>query len=232
MKMKKIYLFILVAALAASVSAEYDATIYGYVTDQKTGAPFSDVQVDVFFSDDPSTPFVTVQTDERGFYNASVHGDRNYDIYVRMGSNHPHQETYVGRNEVRGHSFTINMETISEQTIIDQPYFWVIALIAILVVGVIVFDEIFMRKRKISGLEAEKEKLTERIESTVETDELTALEKKRDRINLMVKMAQLKFHKRQLDEESFREIIRDKQKELIEIEARISELKEKDGRTN
>ncbi|MEA1924372.1 MAG: hypothetical protein U9M95_00725 [Candidatus Altiarchaeota archaeon] len=230
--MKKTVILFLVALLLAAAGAEQKATIYGYVLDEKTGTPLDKVVVEIFASDDPSKAIVSKYTDSKGFFNTSVEGNRNYEIYVRLGGKNPKQSVYVTSGAMQEIKFIVSMERISEQNIIEQPYFLIFAVIAVLVIGVILFDEVYMRRRKISALETDKERLKSRIDSTVELDEVSALEKKRDRIELMIKMAQLKFHKRKLDDESFREIVRDKQKDLIEIEARLSELKkqkEKDG---
>ena len=227
--MKKTIILFLVASLLAAAGAQQNAIIYGYVLDEKTGAPLDKVVVEIFASDDPSRAIVSRYTDSRGFFNASVQGNKNYEIYVRLGDKNPKQSVYVTGGAIQEVRFVVSMETINEQNIIEQPYFLVFAVIAVLVIGVILFDEVYMRRRKISALETDKEKLKNRIESTVELDEVSTLEKKRDRIELMIKMAQLKFHKRKLDDESFREIVRDKQKDLIEIEARLSELKKTKG---
>jgi hypothetical protein len=49
-------------------------------------------------------------------------------------------------------------------------------------------------------------------------------------IEEMIELAKIKYHKRTLDEESFREIIRDNQKRLIEIETRIKDMEARMGR--
>ncbi len=43
----------------------------------------------------------------------------------------------------------------------------------------------------------------------------------------MIKLAKDKYNNRKLDEESYKDIIRTKQKELIEIETQINELTKK-----
>jgi len=57
--------------------------------------------------------------------------------------------------------------------------------------------------------------------------ELKRLNDEKRSIEEMIRLAQIKFHKRKLDEESFREIVRDQQKRLIEIEARIRDLEKR-----
>ncbi len=73
------------------------------------------------------------------------------------------------------------------------------------------FIGIFFRikKKRISG-----EKCTE----------LVGLENERNRIKDMMRMTKIKYHKREIDEESFREIIRDYEKRLIEVEEKIKDV--------
>ncbi|MBN2014308.1 MAG: hypothetical protein JW778_03930 [Candidatus Altiarchaeota archaeon] len=54
--------------------------------------------------------------------------------------------------------------------------------------------------------------------------ELIKLLDEKNRVEEMIELAKTKYHRRALDEESFREIIRDHQKKLIEIEAKIKHL--------
>ncbi len=53
---------------------------------------------------------------------------------------------------------------------------------------------------------------------------LQRLKANKERIEYLIKLAESKYHKRKLDEESFREIVRDQQKKMMEIEAKISEI--------
>ncbi len=54
--------------------------------------------------------------------------------------------------------------------------------------------------------------------------ELLKLQDEKKSIEEMIRIAKKKYHNRMLDEESFREIVRDHQKKLIEIEARINQI--------
>ena len=47
----------------------------------------------------------------------------------------------------------------------------------------------------------------------------------------MTALAKSKYHARKLDEESFREIVRDNQTKIIQIELKIKELQAKEGKT-
>ena len=89
--------------------------------------------------------------------------------------------------------------------------------------------------RKISGLwKSRREKLSrgmwEKFEigpenSEVKTeDEKTKLQKEKERIEELIKKTKIKYRTRELDEQSFREILKDYQKELMEITLRLSEL--------
>jgi len=54
--------------------------------------------------------------------------------------------------------------------------------------------------------------------------EIKMLQREKEEIEHMIKIAKVKFHQRELDEESFREIVRDHQKKLIEIETKMDEI--------
>jgi hypothetical protein len=55
-------------------------------------------------------------------------------------------------------------------------------------------------------------------------DELTKLQTQKDHLEELIKRTKIKYHKRELDEESFREIVKDYQKQLMEINVKIWEL--------
>ena len=57
-----------------------------------------------------------------------------------------------------------------------------------------------------------------------EPKELKDLKKKGDEIGDLIDRAKVKYHKRELDEKSFREIVSSYQKELMELNLRIREL--------
>jgi len=58
-------------------------------------------------------------------------------------------------------------------------------------------------------------------------DELKKLQEQRDHIQELINRTKVKYHKREIDEESFREIAKDYQKQLMEVNVKIWEL-EKD----
>lgn len=73
----------------------------------------------------------------------------------------------------------------------------------------------------------EEEKALESAEIVEEygaESELQKLKKEKERIEELIRRTKIKYHKREIDEESFREIIKDYQKDLMEITMRISEL--------
>ena len=57
--------------------------------------------------------------------------------------------------------------------------------------------------------------------------ELEQLQRQKKEVEDLIEIAKSKFHNRNLDEESFREIVRDQQKKLIEIESKISNLEKR-----
>jgi hypothetical protein len=60
-------------------------------------------------------------------------------------------------------------------------------------------------------------------------DELTQLQEEKNQIDELIKRTKVKYHKRELDEESFREIVKDYQKQLMEINVKIWDLEKKLG---
>lgn len=91
--------------------------------------------------------------------------------------------------------------------------------------------------RKISGLwKSRKERLKKGLWEKIELgtkeakeyeieDEKAKLQKEKERIEELIKRAKIKYRTREIDEQSFREIMKDYQKELMEITLRLSELK-------
>ncbi len=51
----------------------------------------------------------------------------------------------------------------------------------------------------------------------------------RDRLDKSIKAARNRFHKRKLSEDSFREIVRDYEKQLIEVEVELDSIQKKLG---
>lgn len=233
LKIRLLVLSLILILSTVSVNSGSNSTIEGYVLDRDDGKPFVGVTVDIFLSSDHSTPVASCVTDDRGYYNATLPSNENYDIYVRLGKENPSQTVYLSGGEIREVKFRIHMESISEDGLQDDPGLWIVIIVALFILLVILVDQIFLRRgRAIKELEREREKLESRLREEVvsepeEDDELTALMKERDKLEYMINMCRLKYHKRALDEESFREIVRDYQKRLIEIEARIKELESK-----
>lgn len=57
--------------------------------------------------------------------------------------------------------------------------------------------------------------------------EIVQLQNRKKELEEMIKIATHKFHRRKLDDQSFREIVRDQQGKLIEIEAKINDIEER-----
>ncbi|MBM3309447.1 MAG: hypothetical protein FJY77_04255 [Candidatus Altiarchaeales archaeon] len=69
----------------------------------------------------------------------------------------------------------------------------------------------------------------DRISSTIgktqpNSRELEELQNKKKDLEGMIELTKRKYHQRELDEKSFSDIIKDQQKQIIEIEARINKL--------
>ncbi len=216
--------------LASFCHAAQNATIQGYVKNQKTGMPNEGVWVDVYKSDDHSKSIASMKTDAQGFYSAEVPAGFSYDVYVRAGDPNPNQRTSnaVEPSGVYTLNFKIDSETNYSEVSMEKYGFWIVVIVAVLILLIILIDQLLLRKKRVMReLETERDKLKKRIEEGDKSEpgsELERLQKERDQIDYMINLTKIKFHKRKIDEESFREIARDYQKKLIEVEAKIDEL--------
>ncbi|MFH1125485.1 MAG: carboxypeptidase regulatory-like domain-containing protein [Candidatus Altiarchaeota archaeon] len=220
---KRWFLLLAVAILLpAGVSSEY---IYGYVTDKGTGSPFVNISVDVFMALDHSSPLASVRTDNKGYYNATVEPG-NYDIYLRVGDSNPMQSVYVQAGQIQQIDFKINMKSISEQQQMDSYTYWIVFIIGGIILLIILADQIFFkRKRILSDLAAERSRLESELKGKEEAvDELGKLKKDKGQLEYMINLTRTKYHQRTINEESYREIIRDYQEKLIEVEAKIAAM--------
>ncbi|MFZ2455815.1 MAG: hypothetical protein WAX07_05010 [Candidatus Altiarchaeia archaeon] len=93
-------------------------------------------------------------------------------------------------------------------------------------------DQVVEEVKKISNLwKSRREQLQmgywEKMEARA--DELTKLQEQKNHLEELIKRTKVKYHKRELDEESFREIVKDYQKQLMEINVKIWELEKNLG---
>jgi Fe2+ transport system protein B len=93
-------------------------------------------------------------------------------------------------------------------------------------------DQVVEEVKKISNLwKSRREQLQmgywEKMEARA--DELTKLQEQKTHLEELIKRTKVKYHKRELDEESFREIVKDYQKQLMEINVKIWELEKNLG---
>ena len=89
------------------------------------------------------------------------------------------------------------------------PWYLVLLALAVPIVGIFIVAVFLIRSRK---------KVTV---GGGEENSIEALEKEKVELENMLAIAKAKYHKRELDEESFREIVRDNQKRIIELELKI-----------
>lgn len=108
------------------------------------------------------------------------------------------------------------------------PPLWLYSISAILVAALVVAFVVIYYKKLKPGAAAEAARVAAAEAAkgaSAESDgKLTELYRKRDEIEEMIKIAKVKYYKRTLDEESYKEIIKDHQQKLIEIEARIAKM--------
>ncbi|MCX6695577.1 MAG: hypothetical protein NTU61_04715 [Candidatus Altiarchaeota archaeon] len=99
-------------------------------------------------------------------------------------------------------------ESTAPQKLEDNMLFVIAGILGVAVV-VFIMAILIRSKKEIIVVEKEKPK------------SVRELLREKEEIEKMIDMARSKYHKRELDEESFREIIRDNQKKVIELELRI-----------
>lgn len=99
--------------------------------------------------------------------------------------------------------------------------FLFIVLILAITVFYLMFINVFSRKRDI--LEIEPEDIRKMNDAEL-GDLLHRLETQKERIEYMLKIAKSKYHKREMDEESLREITKENQEKLLRIEMKMKEL--------
>jgi uncharacterized membrane protein len=209
--MKPPYAALVVLALAACAIAEQEpAVIQGYVRDGNSGKSLAGVKVDVYPSSDHTNLAASGSTGENGFYNLTVPSGSYYDVYLRMGDTNPNQRTTEA--VVGGATYPINfniaVESNYQSAVMEKYGMGVVLIVAALIVAVILVDQLALR-RKTKGPGMEE------------------LKRQRDQLEGMVSLAKAKYHRREIDEESFREITRDQQEKLIELESKIKALEGK-----
>jgi uncharacterized membrane protein len=205
--MDKILSCLVLAAFLQSVAAE-SATLEGYVQDGNTGKSMHAVIVEVYKSEDHSRVVNNTLTDGKGFYSLSVAPGPFYDVYLRMGGGSHNQRTTeaVKADGVYKLNFNIVTESSYENTIVERYGLGLVVLVAILVLALIILDLAYSKRRSPS---------------------LADLKKEKEEIEKMVEISREKYHKREIDEETFKSISAGKQERLIEIESKIRDIEGK-----
>ncbi|MFH1402967.1 MAG: carboxypeptidase regulatory-like domain-containing protein [Candidatus Altiarchaeota archaeon] len=215
--------------LSPACIAQETAVIEGHIRDGNNGAPYSNLRVDIFKTGDFNKPVASTYSNSNGYFNTTVSPGSYYDIYVRMGETNPNQRTssVVEANGVYTVNFDISAESTYSDDVVEKYGFWMVVLVALLILFLIFVDQLFFRrKRIIRDLEERQSHLQNKLDQAKpEGDELSALQHEMHELEYMINLTKIKYHKRGIDEESYREIIRDYQKRLIEVEAKIKSLK-------
>lgn len=228
---KTMFMILLVSYIASQVTAQGNATIYGYIRDDVSGMPYTNREVKIFSSDDHTTPEAITQTNASGYYSMQVPAGRYYNVVVQIGEGFSDSSMtgMLAEGGVNQVNFIGHVETHVETRVIEKYGFWMVVVVAFVILGIIFADQIFLRKKRLlSELEQEKQKIEAKLEQNEkidDVDDISKLKKERDQVEYMINLTKIKFHKRKIDEESFREIARDYQKKLIEIEAKLDRLK-------
>ncbi|VVB54915.1 Carboxypeptidase regulatory-like domain protein [uncultured archaeon] len=218
--MRKRFLAFIAVFWLVQVALAQNATISGHVTDKDTGRPYSGVSVEVFNATDHSVPVAALVTDDKGFFETEVPGMVNYDIFLRVGKSNPSQSVYVQAGQIQTVDFIVSSRAVSASEAEDSGGFIVVVVVALVVLAVILVDQVLSRRKGkavVGGSAAvlpAKESLEQR---------KARLTSEKARIEEMISLTKNKYQHRLIDEESFREIIRDHQKKLIEVEAQLKE---------
>ena len=240
--------FLLIALQGISSATELDSTlnstappstpgenaiIMGYVTDAEMNTAYSGALVEIFYSDH-TEPLAITRTDYQGYYKFDIPPERGYDIYARVGEMPTMQSVYVSPGQIQTVNFKISVKKVTNEQFTEDIGFRVVVIVAVVILLIILIDQIYLRKRReIKELDKERQKLEEKMGTSGEAPdlrftgregELMGLKKEKTQFEYMINLTNIKYHTRKLDEESFREIVRDYQKKLIEIEIKIKEL--------
>ncbi len=225
---------ILLMLITAGGSETLNATITGEVIDGNTGRPLVGVTIEIFDTTNRGSPAAVVRTDGNGTYSANVAGERNYDVWVRIGEVNPKQTVYVKADQVQPVNFEVS-EQVGQKSlsITEDAGVRIVVIVAVLIIFLISIDQLFLRRRRmIKELESRQAELEKKmkyegsIEGVPGGNKILELKKQRHMTEYEINLAKMKYHKREIDEESFREIVRDYSKKLIEIETEIKELEE------
>jgi uncharacterized membrane protein len=207
--MRAYAILFLLFLVAGACSAQGQATLQGFVRDGNTGNSMPGIKVDVYTSEDHINIVASTRTDEEGFYSVGVAPNKYYDVYLRVGDVSPNQRTNedVEAGGVYTLNFNIAAESSYSSSVVEKYGFGIVVVVAVLILLIILIDQLILRRPKTPGLKE--------------------LRRERDHLQEMIDLAKNKYHKREIDEESFREIIKDKQERLIELESKIRELEGK-----
>ncbi|RLI93583.1 MAG: hypothetical protein DRO92_03995, partial [Candidatus Altiarchaeales archaeon] len=89
------------------------------------------------------------------------------------------------------------------------------------------FEEIYKEKERIKEVIKEERKRLRPTLSRRERERITALEMERDKVERMISKARFKYHKRQIDEATLRNLVEEYEKRVIDIEVELENLLEK-----
>jgi hypothetical protein len=200
---------ILISASLCAAAADF-ATIEGTVLDKNTGKSMPNIKVNIYKAEDHDQPQATALTDPKGYYSANVTPGSYYDVYLVIGDANPNLRTThpVEASGTYTLNFRIDAETSYTSSVVEKYGIGLVAAVAGLIIALIIVDQLLLRRK-------------------TQEPGIDELRKKRDQIQEMVNLAKTKYHKREIDEESFREITRDHQQKLIEIESKIKYLENK-----
>ncbi len=204
--MRAFFALLVFLCLPLSASSQDYGEISGLVRDVDTGAAMEGLRVDVYASGEYDTPVASSFTDSKGRYFVNVSSGRYYDAYLRYGESNPSMRTPEAVRGGRSYELNFNIKESSNLTevVVEKYGIWVVVLVAVVVLGLFASDVLFSKKRPKKSLQE--------------------LKKERDDIKKVLDISHEKYLGREIDEETFRGISKDKQERLIEIESSIRDM--------
>jgi uncharacterized membrane protein len=204
--MKCLHVSLIILFLAGLGCSSGTASLKGIVTDAGSGKSLEGIEVEVFETGDYSAPVAAAKTDDMGCYEVTVGTGRYYDVYLRLGSVNPNQRTPEAVRE--GAAYTLNFNIIRESSYEGAaPERYASVMLIILAFSLIllaVYDRVFTEGRP-----------------KVSVDDLDRAKRE---VEDMIELSRQKYHRREIDEDGFREISKRQQERLIEIESKLKAL--------
>jgi|GEM_PF-3845977 len=194
-------ILLMVASLAGAQDDK--AILQGTVIDGLSGESLAGIHMVVYAAEDHSRPLDAEVTDPKGNYRILVEPGRFYDVYLRLPDSSHNQRTpeAVQAGVEYNMNFKIMRKSSFSNQVTEEYGIWIVAAVAFVFFLIVGYDNLFSKHGKKPSVED--------------------LKKEKEEIEKVLLIARDKYHKREIDEDSFKKITTDKQQRIIEIESKI-----------